>query len=124
MGTGEPGQCTGIRSTVVESFIVLPITTEGAALVRTRVKAHTMLKIGLTEQALHTRYSPTELVRAAYLTAAATRLDSFWVPDHLKFTVSPIGDEAEIRGFGETRTEDRCVVRTVDAHVASSPNAG
>lgn len=42
-----------------------------------------MVKVGLTEQAVHTRYSPTALVRAGYLTAAASRLDSFWVPDHL-----------------------------------------
>ena len=43
----------------------------------------TMFKVGLAQELLHTRYSPTALVRAGYLTAAATRLDSFWLPDHL-----------------------------------------
>ena len=42
-----------------------------------------MFKVGLAQQLLHTRYSPTALVRAGYLTAVATRLDSFWLPDHL-----------------------------------------
>jgi len=42
-----------------------------------------MFKVGLAQELLHTRYSPTALVRAGYLTAAATRLDSFWLPDHL-----------------------------------------
>ncbi|GFG63769.1 phthiodiolone/phenolphthiodiolone dimycocerosates ketoreductase [Mycobacterium kubicae] len=42
-----------------------------------------MLKVGLIEQPLHTRYSPTALVSAGYLTALATRMDSFWLPDHL-----------------------------------------
>jgi phthiodiolone/phenolphthiodiolone dimycocerosates ketoreductase len=42
-----------------------------------------MLKVGLIEQPLHTRYSPTALVSAGYLTALATGLDSFWLPDHL-----------------------------------------
>jgi phthiodiolone/phenolphthiodiolone dimycocerosates ketoreductase len=42
-----------------------------------------MFKVGLSEQPLNTRYSPTALVRASYLTAVATRTDSFWLPDHL-----------------------------------------
>lgn len=42
-----------------------------------------MLKVGLGEQLFHTRYSPTALVRASYLTAVATGMDSFWLPDHL-----------------------------------------
>jgi phthiodiolone/phenolphthiodiolone dimycocerosates ketoreductase len=42
-----------------------------------------MLKVGLAEQSVHTRYAPTALVQASYLTAVATRMDSFWVPDHL-----------------------------------------
>lgn len=46
-------------------------------------EAPSCFKVGLTEQAVHTRYSPTALVRAGYLTAAALRLDSVWVPDHL-----------------------------------------
>ena len=42
-----------------------------------------MFKVGLVQELLHTRYSPTALVRASYLTAVATRLDSFWLTDHL-----------------------------------------
>jgi phthiodiolone/phenolphthiodiolone dimycocerosates ketoreductase len=42
-----------------------------------------MFKVGLTENLVNTRHSPTALVRASYLTAVATGLDSFWVPDHL-----------------------------------------
>jgi phthiodiolone/phenolphthiodiolone dimycocerosates ketoreductase len=42
-----------------------------------------MFKVGLSEQPLHTRYSPTALVRASYLTAASSGVDSFWLPDHL-----------------------------------------
>jgi phthiodiolone/phenolphthiodiolone dimycocerosates ketoreductase len=42
-----------------------------------------MLKVGLAEQLFRTRYSPTALVRASYLTAVATGMDSFWLPDHL-----------------------------------------
>ena len=42
-----------------------------------------MFKVGLAQELLNTRYSPTALVRASYLTAVATRMDSFWVPDHL-----------------------------------------
>jgi alkanesulfonate monooxygenase SsuD/methylene tetrahydromethanopterin reductase-like flavin-dependent oxidoreductase (luciferase family) len=40
-------------------------------------------KVGLAEQPVNGRYSPTALVRASYLTAVATRIDSFWLPDHL-----------------------------------------
>jgi phthiodiolone/phenolphthiodiolone dimycocerosates ketoreductase len=42
-----------------------------------------MFKVGLIEQPLHTRYSPTALVSASYLTAVSTRTDSLWLPDHL-----------------------------------------
>ena len=42
-----------------------------------------MVKVGVAEWAVNTRYSPTALVRAGYLTALATRMDSFWLPDHL-----------------------------------------
>jgi phthiodiolone/phenolphthiodiolone dimycocerosates ketoreductase len=48
-----------------------------------RVKERTMLKVGLAELPLNTRFAPTALLRACYLTAVATRMDSFWVPDHL-----------------------------------------
>ncbi|OBI51714.1 photosystem I reaction center subunit VIII [Mycobacterium kyorinense] len=42
-----------------------------------------MFKVGLSEHLLHTRYSPTALVSASYLTAVGSRVDSFWLPDHL-----------------------------------------
>jgi phthiodiolone/phenolphthiodiolone dimycocerosates ketoreductase len=42
-----------------------------------------MLKVGLVENLVHTRFSPTALPRASYLTAVATGMDSFWLPDHL-----------------------------------------
>ena len=42
-----------------------------------------MLKVGLAEQLLNTRYVPTATARASYLTAMATGMDSFWAPDHL-----------------------------------------
>jgi phthiodiolone/phenolphthiodiolone dimycocerosates ketoreductase len=40
-------------------------------------------KVGLVEQLVNTRHSPTALARASYLTAVASRIDSLWVPDHL-----------------------------------------
>jgi phthiodiolone/phenolphthiodiolone dimycocerosates ketoreductase len=42
-----------------------------------------MLKVGLAENLVHTRFGPTALPRAGYLTAVATGMDSFWLPDHL-----------------------------------------
>jgi phthiodiolone/phenolphthiodiolone dimycocerosates ketoreductase len=42
-----------------------------------------MLKVGLAEQLMNTRYWPTASARASYLTAVATGMDSFWLPDHL-----------------------------------------
>jgi phthiodiolone/phenolphthiodiolone dimycocerosates ketoreductase len=42
-----------------------------------------MLKVGLAENPVHTRFSPIALPRASYLTAVATGVDSFWLPDHL-----------------------------------------
>jgi phthiodiolone/phenolphthiodiolone dimycocerosates ketoreductase len=48
-----------------------------------------MFKVGLIEQPLHTRYSPTALVSASYLTAVGTGMDSFWVPDHINSLFPP-----------------------------------
>jgi phthiodiolone/phenolphthiodiolone dimycocerosates ketoreductase len=42
-----------------------------------------MLKVGLVDTLVNTRYSPIALSRASYLTAVATGMDSFWLPDHL-----------------------------------------
>jgi phthiodiolone/phenolphthiodiolone dimycocerosates ketoreductase len=42
-----------------------------------------MLKVGLAEQLLNTRYSSTATARASYLIAKVTGMDSFWLPDHL-----------------------------------------
>jgi phthiodiolone/phenolphthiodiolone dimycocerosates ketoreductase len=39
--------------------------------------------VGLGNQILNSRYSPTALPRADYMTAAAAGLDAFWVGDHL-----------------------------------------
>src|SRR3981189_1461229 len=41
------------------------------------------LKVGLASEILNARRSPTALLRANYLTAVASRIDSLWVPDHL-----------------------------------------
>src|SRR5258705_9411024 len=40
-------------------------------------------KGGLASEILNTRHPPTALLRTNYLTAVASRIDSFWVPDHL-----------------------------------------
>jgi len=48
-----------------------------------------MLKVGLIEQPLHTRFSPTALVSASYLTAISTGVDSFWLPDHINSLFPP-----------------------------------
>src|SRR6201985_818415 len=42
-----------------------------------------MLKVGLVDTLVNTRYSPIALSRASYLTAVATGMNSFWLPDHL-----------------------------------------
>jgi phthiodiolone/phenolphthiodiolone dimycocerosates ketoreductase len=42
-----------------------------------------MLKVGVVETLTNSRFSPTALPRASYLTAVATGMDSFWLPDHL-----------------------------------------
>lgn len=48
-----------------------------------------MFRVGLSEQPLHTRYSPTALVSSSYLTAVGTRVDSFWLPDHINSLFPP-----------------------------------
>jgi phthiodiolone/phenolphthiodiolone dimycocerosates ketoreductase len=40
-------------------------------------------RVGVIDQLLNSRYSPSVLTRANYLTAVAAGLDSFWVADHL-----------------------------------------
>src|SRR5258708_16128316 len=45
------------------------------------------LKVGLASEILNARYSPTAVVRANYLTAVASSVDSLWVPDHLNSLV-------------------------------------
>ncbi len=40
-------------------------------------------RVGLADQIVNSRYSPTMLARADYLTAVASGVDSFWVADHL-----------------------------------------
>lgn len=43
----------------------------------------TGFRVGLGNQILNSRYSPTAMPRADYLTAAAAGLDAYWVGDHL-----------------------------------------
>jgi phthiodiolone/phenolphthiodiolone dimycocerosates ketoreductase len=43
----------------------------------------TGFRVGLGDQIVNSRYSPTALPRADYLTATASGIDSFWVGDHL-----------------------------------------
>jgi len=45
------------------------------------VKNMSGFKVGLASEILNARHSPTALVRANYLTAVASRVDSFWVDD-------------------------------------------
>jgi phthiodiolone/phenolphthiodiolone dimycocerosates ketoreductase len=40
-------------------------------------------RVGLAQQIVNSRYSPSAIVRASYLTAVAGGVDSFWVDDHL-----------------------------------------
>jgi hypothetical protein len=40
-------------------------------------------RVGLGNQILNSRFSPTALARADYLTAMPTGLDAYWVGDHL-----------------------------------------
>jgi phthiodiolone/phenolphthiodiolone dimycocerosates ketoreductase len=40
-------------------------------------------RVGLGNQIMNSRYSPTALPRADYMTAAAAGLDAYWVGDHL-----------------------------------------
>jgi phthiodiolone/phenolphthiodiolone dimycocerosates ketoreductase len=42
-----------------------------------------VVKVGLAAQALPMRYSPMAVTRLSYLSAVATRTDSFWLADHL-----------------------------------------
>lgn len=48
-----------------------------------------MLKMGLIEQPLHTRYVPAALIGLGYLTAIGTGADSYWVPDHINSLFPP-----------------------------------
>jgi phthiodiolone/phenolphthiodiolone dimycocerosates ketoreductase len=41
------------------------------------------MKVGIVSETLNSVFSPTAMLRANYLTAVASRADSFWLPDHL-----------------------------------------
>lgn len=41
------------------------------------------MKVGLAAQALPMRFSPMAVTRGSYLSAVASRADSFWLADHL-----------------------------------------
>ena len=62
----------------VALFRALDERCEMGGLVSIRT-ASTMVKVGVAQEPLNTRYSPTALMGASYLTALATRMDSFWV---------------------------------------------
>jgi hypothetical protein len=57
----------------------------------TRRREDTMcgFKVGLASEILNVRHSPTALVRGNYLTAVVSRVDSFWVDDHLDCLTLP-----------------------------------
>ncbi|OBJ54749.1 LLM class flavin-dependent oxidoreductase [Mycobacterium sp. 1423905.2] len=41
------------------------------------------MKVGFVSETLTSTFLPTAMVRANYITAVASRVDSFWLPDHL-----------------------------------------
>jgi phthiodiolone/phenolphthiodiolone dimycocerosates ketoreductase len=57
----------------------------------TRRRGDTMcgFKGGLASEILNVRHSPTALVRGNYLTAVVSRVDSFWVDEHLDCLTLP-----------------------------------
>src|SRR5258708_39288844 len=71
------------------------------------------LKVGLASEILNARYSPTAVVRANYLTAGASSVDSLWVPDHLN-SLMPRDRHTAVPRRSKTDTEDRRLPRTVD----------
>ncbi|MDT5011722.1 MAG: phthiodiolone/phenolphthiodiolone dimycocerosates ketoreductase [Mycobacterium sp.] len=46
-------------------------------------KGRSSMRVGMADQLVNARYGPTALLRASHLTAAATGVDSLWIPDHL-----------------------------------------
>lgn len=48
-----------------------------------------MFNVGLIEQPLHTRHTPTAVVDLSYLIALGSGADSFWLPDHLNSLFPP-----------------------------------
>src|SRR6476646_7777969 len=48
-----------------------------------RVMSVSAFQVGLGDQIVNARFSPTAFARADYLTAVASGVDSFWVGDHL-----------------------------------------
>ena len=73
-----------------------------------------MIKVGLAEQLFRTRYSPTALVRASYLTAVATGMDSFWLPDHLNALLPRSIATTQYFGAARLIPKDRRVAGTLD----------
>lgn len=67
------------------------------------------MKVGLIEQPLHTRYSPTALVSLGYLTAVGTGMDSYWLPDHINSLFPPAVMTAEYVGSAR-------LAPNIDAH--------
>lgn len=57
-------------------------------------------RFGLLDGIVNSRFSPTALSRATYLTAAATGADSFWVGDHLNSLIPRSLATPEYMGVG------------------------
>jgi phthiodiolone/phenolphthiodiolone dimycocerosates ketoreductase len=66
--------------------------------------------VGLADEILNARYSPTALARASYLSAAASRVDSLWVADHLNALIPD--SIAKPRYLGAAR-----LIPRIDAHL-------
>lgn len=67
------------------------------------------MQLGLIEQPLHTRHSPSALVSASYLTAVAARAESYWLPDHINSLFPPSVMTSDYVGTAR-------LVSNIDAH--------
>jgi phthiodiolone/phenolphthiodiolone dimycocerosates ketoreductase len=55
--------------------------------------AKSLLRVGLMDPVMAARPSADTLSRMSYLSAAASRVDSYWVPDHINgVTPRPLWD--------------------------------
>jgi hypothetical protein len=82
-----------------------------------RVVSVSGFQVGLGELIVNSRYSPTALARADYLTAVTSGVDSFWVGDHLNalfprsiFTPQYLGVARLRLGVGVTDASGRAIL--------------